>query len=128
MALVCKRDGRHFGYGRQLSYANPRALHDLFGGGHYGTFKAHSDRWQAFVRWCHSEDRPGLNDARQIDRQTLLDYAEHLRRQVDQGELAIATAQNRLSSVNRTLAALRGVKMMLSLSLPLQLKGHTILI
>jgi hypothetical protein len=37
-----------------------------------------------------------------------LDYAGHLRQQVEQGELAIATAQNRLSSVNRTMAALRG--------------------
>ena len=50
MALVCKRDGRNFGYGRQLSYADPRAVHDLFAGGNYGTVKAHSDRWQAFVR------------------------------------------------------------------------------
>jgi hypothetical protein len=108
MALVGRRDGRNFGYGRQLSYAGPQALKDLFGGGHYGTVKAHSDRWQAFVRWCRSEDGPGLNDARQIDRQTLLDYAGHLREQVEQGELAIATAQNRLSSVNRTMAALRG--------------------
>ncbi|TNB88518.1 integrase [Pseudomonas sp. Fig-3] len=108
MALVGRRDGRNFGYGRQLSYAGPQALRDLFGGGHYGTVKAHSDRWQAFVRWCRSEDGPGFNDARKIDRQTLLDYAGHLRQQVEQGELAIATAQNRLSSVNRTLAALRG--------------------
>jgi hypothetical protein len=108
MALVGRRDGRNFGYGRQLSYAGPQALKDLFGSGHYGTVKAHSDRWQAFVRWCQSEDGPGFNDARQIDRQTLLDYAGHLRRQVEQGELAIATAQNRLSSVNRTMAALRG--------------------
>ncbi|WP_332847236.1 integrase domain-containing protein [Pseudomonas lactucae] len=108
MALVGRRDGRNFGYGRQLSYAGPQALRDLFGGGHYGTVKAHSDRWQAFVRWCRSEDGPGVNDARQIDRQTLLDYAGHLRQQVEQGELAIATAQNRLSSVNRTIAALRG--------------------
>ena len=108
MALVGKRDGRNFGYGRQLSYAGPQALRDLFGGGHYGTVKAHSDRWQTFVRWCRSEDGPGFNDARQIDRQTLLDYAKHLRYQVEQGELAIATAQNRLSSVNRTMAALRG--------------------
>ena len=46
--------------------------------------------------------------ARQIDRQTLLDYTGHLHQQVEQGELAIATAQNRLSSVNRTMAALRG--------------------
>jgi integrase len=108
MALVGRRDGRNFGYGRQLSYAGPQALRDLFGGGHYGTVKAHSDRWQAFVRWCRSEEGPGFNDARQINWQTLLDYAGHLRQQVEQGELAIATAQNRLSSVNRTMAALRG--------------------
>ncbi|EXF91280.1 integrase [Pseudomonas fluorescens HK44] len=108
MALVGKRDGRNFGYGRQLSYAGPQALRDLFGGGHYGTVKAHSDRWQAFVRWCRSEDGPGFNDARQIDRQTLLEYAGYLRQQVEQGAIGIATAQNRLSSVNRTMAALRG--------------------
>lgn len=108
MALIGKRDGRNFGYGRQLSHAGPQALKDMFGGGHYGTVKAHSDRWQAFVRWCRSEDGPGFNDARQIDRQTLLDYAGHLRQQVEQGAICIATAQNRLSSVNRTMAALRG--------------------
>jgi hypothetical protein len=108
MALVGRRDGRNFGYGRQLSYAGPQALCDLFGGGHYGTVRAHSDRWQAFVRWCRSEDGPGFNDARRIDRQTLLDYAGYLRQQVEQGAIGIATAQNRLSSVNRTIAALRG--------------------
>ncbi|MBD9607429.1 integrase domain-containing protein [Pseudomonas sp. PDM08] len=108
MALVGRRDGRNFGYGRQLSYAGPQALSDLFGGGHYGTVKAHSDRWQAFVRWCRSDTGPGLNDARQIDSQTLSDYAAHLRQLVERGDLAIATAQNRLSSVNRTMAALRG--------------------
>ncbi len=108
MALVGKRDGRNFGYGRQMSYAGPQALRDLFGGGHYGTVKAHSDRWQAFVRWCRSEDGPGFNDARQIDRQTLLEYAGYLRQQVEQSAIGIATAQNRLSSVNRTMAALRG--------------------
>ncbi|WP_223454229.1 integrase domain-containing protein [Pseudomonas sp. GL-RE-19] len=108
MALVGRRDGRNFGYGRQLSYAGPQALKDLFAGGHFATVRAHSDRWQAFVRWCRSEDGPGYNDARQIDRQTLQDYAAYLRQQIQQGELCIATAQNRLSSVNRTLAALRG--------------------
>jgi site-specific recombinase XerD len=108
MALVGRRDGRNFGYGRQLSYAGPQALKDMFGGGHYGTVKAHSDRWQAFVRWCRSEDGPGINDARQIDRQTLLEYTGYLRQQVEQSAIGTATAQNRLSSVNRTLAALRG--------------------
>jgi len=108
MTLVGRRDGRNFGWGRQLSYAGSQALKDMFGGGHYGTVKAHSDRWQAFVRWCRSEVGPGFNDARQIDRQTLADYAMHLRGLVERGDLAIATAQNRLSSVNRTMIALRG--------------------
>jgi hypothetical protein len=38
----------------------------------------------------------------------LLEYAGYLRQQVEQGAIGIATAQNRLSSVNRTMAALRG--------------------
>jgi len=108
MALVGRRDGRNFGYGRQLSYAGPQALKDMFGGGHYGTVKAHCDRWQAFVRWCRSEQGAGINDARQIDRKVLADYAVYLRDAVECGSLAISTAQNRLSSVNRTMAALRG--------------------
>lgn len=60
MALVLRRDGRNFGYGRQLSYAGPQALKDMFGGGHYGTVKAHSDRWLAFVKWCRSDQGPGI--------------------------------------------------------------------
>lgn len=108
MALVGRRDGRNFGYGRQLSYAGPQALKDMFGGGHYGTVKAHCDRWQAFVKWCRSDQGPGFNDARQINRMVLTDYAVYLRDLVGRGDLAISTAQNRLSSVNRTMAALRG--------------------
>lgn len=108
MALVGRRDGRNFGYGRQLSYAGPQALKDMFGGGHFGTVKAHCDRWQAFVRWCRSEQGAGINDARQIDRKVLADYAAYLRDVVRRGDLAVSTAQNRLSSVNRTMAALRG--------------------
>ncbi|MGN7905936.1 integrase domain-containing protein [Pseudomonas sp. 22373] len=108
MALVGKRNGRNFGYGRQLSYAGPQALKDMFGGGHYGTVKAHCDRWLAFVKWCRSEQGPGINDARQIDRKVLADYAAYLRDVVRRGDLAVSTAQNRLSSVNRTMAALRG--------------------
>ena len=108
MGLVGRRDGRNFGYGRQLSYAGPQALKDMFGGGHYGTVKAHCDRWLAFVKWCRSEQGPGINDARQIDRKVLADYAAYLRDMVRRGDLAVSTAQNRLSSVNRTMAALRG--------------------
>jgi integrase len=108
MTLVGRRDGRNFGYGRQLSYAGSQALKDMFGGGHYGTVKAHSDRWLAFVKWCRSQQGPGINDARQINRKILTDYAAYLRDAVRRGDLAVSTAQNRLSSVNRTMAALRG--------------------
>ncbi|VVO14810.1 hypothetical protein PS691_03701 [Pseudomonas fluorescens] len=45
MAPAGRRDRRNFGYGRQLSYAGPQALCDLFGGGHYGTVQAHCDSW-----------------------------------------------------------------------------------
>ncbi|HGW5535404.1 integrase [Pseudomonas aeruginosa] len=108
MALVGRRNGRNFGYGRQLSYAGPQALKDMFGGGHYGTVKAHCDRWLAFVKWCLSEQGPGINDARQIDRKVLADYAAYLHDVIRRGDLAVSTAQNRLSSVNRSMAALRG--------------------
>jgi integrase len=108
MALVGRRNGRNFGYGRQLSYAGPQALKDMFGGGHYCTVKAHCDRWLAFVKWCRSEQGPGINDARQIDRKVLADYAAYLRDVIGRGDLAVSTAQNRLSTVNRTMAALRG--------------------
>jgi len=84
MARVGKRAGRNFGFGRQLSYAGPQALKDLFGDGHFATVKAHSDR------------------------DILMRYATYVREQVDQGNVGIASAQNRLSSVNRTMAALRG--------------------
>ncbi|AIS18668.1 integrase [Pseudomonas rhizosphaerae] len=80
----------------------------MFSGGHYGTVKAHCDRWQTFVKWCRSEQGPGINDSRQIDREILVDYAAYLRDLIMRSDLAVSTAQNRLSSVNRTLAALRG--------------------
>jgi hypothetical protein len=107
MPLVGRRDGRNFGWGRQLSYAGRQALKDMFGKGHYATVKAHADRWVAFAEWCRSELDPSINDARKIDQQTLFDYAQHLRQQIERGGLKIATAQNRLSSVNRTLEAIR---------------------
>ncbi|KQM49748.1 hypothetical protein ASE80_10295 [Pseudomonas sp. Leaf15] len=106
MALVGRRDGRNFDYGRQLSYAGPQALKDMFGGGHYGTVRAHCDRWLVFVKWCRSEEGPGVNDTRKIERQVLTNYVAHLRCLVERGGLAISTAQNRLSSVNRTIAVL----------------------
>ncbi len=60
------------------------------------------------MKWCRSKQGPGINDARQIDRKMLPNYAAYLRDTVRRGDLAASTAQNRLSSINRTMAALRG--------------------
>ena len=54
MALVGRRDGRNFGH---------------------GTVKARCDRWQVFVKWCHSEEGPDINYARQV----LADFGGYLR-------------------------------------------------
>jgi len=87
-----RRDGRNFGYGRQLSDAGLQAI-DMFGGGHYSTVKTHSDRLLAFVKWCRSEAGASVNDARQIDRDVLSNYAAYPRGLVEHGHLAISTAQ-----------------------------------
>jgi integrase len=108
MARVGKRSGKNFGYGRQLSYAGPQALQDMYGDGHYGTVKAHSDRWQPFVKWNRSEGGPRVNDARDISRQIAADYAVYLCGQVERREISASTALNRMSSFNQTMAALRG--------------------
>ncbi len=85
---------------------NLRRLKDMFGGDYYGTVKAHCDRWQAFVKWCRSEQGLGINDARQIERKVLGDYAAYLRDVVGRGDLAVSTAHSRLSSVNRTIVVI----------------------
>ncbi len=88
MTLVGRRDGRNFGYGRQLSYAGQQSFEDLFAGGHFATVKAHGDR-HAFVRWCQPEDNLGYNDARQIDQKTLYEYTAYLRNQIHQEKPAL---------------------------------------
>lgn len=108
MTRVDKRAGRDFGFDRQLSYAGPQALNDLLGDDHFAAVEADSDRWQTAAQWYRSHGGAGLNDARQIDLKILMRYAVHILEQVDQGNAGIATVQNRLSSVNQPMAALRG--------------------
>ncbi|WP_288377108.1 integrase domain-containing protein [uncultured Pseudomonas sp.] len=107
-----KRGGRHdswnFGNGRKLEYAYKCALQRMYGGGHFATVKAHSDRCRIFARWCASGIGPEIKDAREIHNPILYDYAAHLSKLVEQGEIAVNTAVNRLSSVNIGMEALRG--------------------
>lgn len=59
MALVDSRDGRNFDYGRQLSYAGPQALRNLFGRGHVLSIERYTQRFLAdYARANKRRQRP----------------------------------------------------------------------
>lgn len=95
---------RNYGHGKQLGYAGHRALEDLYQG-HYSTVAAHSNRWRMVAEWCREQ---GIRDTREISRDVLHIYAEDLADLVEQDEMAVAYAQNLLSTCNVVLSALRG--------------------
>ena len=97
---------RNFGYGKQLAHAGKQALRDHYGQGHHNTVATHASRWSEFANWAREN---GVRDVAKADNSELATaYAQHVRDQVETGEISVATAQNRISSVNTTFAALRG--------------------
>lgn len=92
---------RNFGFGKNLGFAGKNALRERYGHGHFATVAAHEKR---FARFADHLKIQGIQDARQITTRHVEDYARHLR---DEHQ-AIATIQNAVSSINTTLAALRG--------------------
>lgn len=97
---------RNFGYGKQMAHAGKQALRDHYGQGHHGTVATHADRWETFAEWAREQ---GIRDLAKTDnRELAMAYAEHVRAQVEAGDIAVSTAQNRISTVNTTFAALRG--------------------
>lgn len=87
-----------------MAYAGHNALRTAHGGGHHGTVAAHSQRWGQFASWAKEN---GVKDSREIDQALVEKYATELSEKVSSGEIKVAYAQNLLSSVNTTLAALR---------------------
>lgn len=97
---------RNFGYGKQATYAGRQALRDYYGQGHHATVATHAERWAPFAAWAREQ---GVRDLAKADNHELAtSYAEHVKTQVEAGAISVATAQNRISSVNTTFAALRG--------------------
>jgi hypothetical protein len=96
---------RNFGYGKRMDWAGKNALSDRYGDGHFATRAAHGERWGQFVAYAKSV---GITDARAITRESILRYGASLAGQVGAGEMAVAYAQNLLSSVNVVLESLRG--------------------
>ena len=96
---------RNFGYGKKMDWAGKNALADRYGDGHYATRVAHVERWGQFVSYAKRE---GIKDARAITREVISAYGAYLAGQVRSGKMAVAYAQNLLSSVNVVLETLRG--------------------
>ena len=97
---------KNFGYGGSLRFAGCNALKTTMVG-QYHSVASHSDRWKLFCDWAKTR---GIREARQINMSVLKSYADYLHSRLQgQGRpLAVSTAQNRLSTCNCVLKALRG--------------------
>ena len=106
MSRYHSKSDRNYGYGKQLSYSGRNALKTIMSGQHH-SIATHSERWQRFCDWAKTQD---IKEAHQISNHTLKDYAGYLKARLNgQGKpIAVSTAQNRLSTCNTVLKALRG--------------------
>lgn len=97
---------RNYGYGRRLGYAALSALHDHYGhNDHHQTKHTHHMRFQNFARWLREYYQ--IRDAREIKKEHLLAYGEHLLEAVKDQAYSVAYAQNLLSTVNIVIRCLR---------------------
>lgn len=100
------RDTRNYGLGRKLHYAIKNCLRKHFGDGHYATVQAHSERCRLFCDWLLSSHQ--IADARRINQEIFYEYAAHVRALLENGDISVSTATNRISSVNVVMKILRG--------------------
>ena len=101
-----QKRAKNFGYGGSLRFAGCNALKTTMAG-QFHSVASHSARWKQFCDWAKTQ---GIREARQINHSVLKHYAYYLRARLE-GEgkaLSVSTAQNRLSTCNCVLKALRG--------------------
>lgn len=96
---------KNFGFGNHIEYATKVALKAYFGNGHYQTVKTHLERSRLFYNWLREEYK--IRDTRVITHSLFLEYALHLKTLLDEEEISIATATNRISSVNVVMQIMR---------------------
>lgn len=106
MARYGKRNSRNMGWGRSAKHAVRNALRSYFGDGNFGTVEAHSRRFDLFWDW--TETQLGITDLRKITVEHFLSYAAYLKQQLLVGNIAVATATNRVSSCNVVFKIVRG--------------------
>lgn len=95
---------RNFGYGKSMAWAGKQALMSAYQG-RFGTVAANANRWGTFSRFSVEQ---GVRDARLVTAELVAAFGHRLAEAVDRGEMKVSYAQNLLSSVNTTLSALRG--------------------
>ena len=95
---------RNFGLGnRNMVFAGKNALKE----GQY-SFKSvatNTGHFRSFVNYVKTEH--SIQDLKQIERSHVIAFANELKELVNQKELAVSTAQNRLSAVNTVLSIAR---------------------
>lgn len=95
--------GRNFGLGsRDMARAGQMALQAAAQRGaiSFSTAATQSERWNHFARWAKAA---GIKKMERITRNRVLSYGQNLADQVQDGDLAASTAQNRLSAVNTVM-------------------------
>ena len=98
--------GRNYGYGRDMAYAGQQAVAEYYGGGHFSTVAAHSNRFTQFSEWARGQ---GVRDvARNDPAQLLGEFAKYVGQQVKSEDLTIAYGQNLISSAQVVLRAMTG--------------------
>ena len=95
---------RNFGYGKQMEWAGKNALAARYGDGHYATGAVLVERWGQFAAYAKAA---GIRDARNVTNGLIASYGEQLAGQVRSGDMAVAYAQNLLSTVNVVLESMR---------------------
>lgn len=107
---------RNYSYGKNLSQAIHKALDQHYGRySHFNTRTTHKRRSAVFVRYCK---RHGMNDARKIDREFILQFGAYIKARLDgdyewpdgdvDEQISVAYAHNALSTVNTVMRAFRG--------------------
>lgn len=106
----------NFGKGRQLGYAVKQALDDYYSRvSHYNTRATHKQRAVTFVQFCQ---RHGVEDARKIDREFIVNFGQYVRQRIERefqwpdgtvdGQVSVAYAHNLISTANVIMRAFRG--------------------
>ncbi|HEJ2710782.1 TPA: integrase domain-containing protein [Pseudomonas aeruginosa] len=96
---------KNYGYARKIKQAIKLALIIHYGYGHFGTVKTHMERFGLFLQWIDEEFK--IQDLRLITIHHLLQYVLYLKLLINEEEIAVSTAINRISSVNVVMEIVR---------------------